>query len=112
MDIQQYFQLNDKTFAGVLQDAKTNLPKHLANGGFGEEFFNSVIPDSYINRMSCLVAYATIEHDYDEEYRKLLLQTLFDKLKNHKSEAIKKDASRAMCDINHKVIRYFETLKE
>lgn len=103
MDIQQYFGYSDKAFKSIQLDAKMNLPKHLLNGSFGEKWFHSVIPLKYIQRMSCVIALATIQHDNDQDYRKSVLQALFTKLRNHPNDAIKKDASRAMCEINCRV---------
>lgn len=103
MNIQQYFGFSDRVFKAIQLDAKMNLPKHLVNGSFGESDFQSVIPVTYINRMSCLIALATIKYGNDQEYLKSVLQALFTKLGNHPSDAIKKDAGRAMCEI-HRIV--------
>lgn len=101
--IQEYFGYSDKEFKSIQLDAKMNLPKHLMNGSFGEKQFHSVVHSKYIDRMSCVITLATIHNGNNQEYLKALLQVLFAKLSNHLSATIKKDASRAMVEIHHRV---------
>lgn len=103
MDLQQYFGYTNKQFKSIQLDAQVNLEKHLANGDFGEKDFHSIIPSRYIDRMSCVIALATIHHNNDKEYLKSILQVLFAKLHSHPVDSIKKDAGRAMCEINRRV---------
>lgn len=103
MTIQQYFGFTDKAFKSIKAESNANLVKHLAHGDFGERNFHSVIPIKYIDRMACIVALGVIKNGNDQEYLKSVLQVLFAKLRNHSSDAIKKEASRAMCEIHRRV---------
>lgn len=103
MTIQQYFEFSDKEFKSIKAESNANLVKHLAHGDFGERNFHSVIPIKYIDRMTCIVALGVIKNGNDQEYLKSVLQVLFAKLRNHSSDAIKEDASRAMCEIHRRV---------
>ena len=102
--------ITSKEWSYINRCVGNNLPKYLkGNGWFGENILEHTIPTLYIRRTALIIAYAVKVQQYNEKYRKQLLQIVFDKLKSHSSIAIKQDAGRAMCDMSWCIKLYLDS---
>lgn len=103
------YPICDKELRHIRLEAHSNLSKRLKKGSFGERWFKNTIPPQYIRKMALIIAYSAKEHEYDKSQIEQLLKMVFESLKAHPNDSIKKDAGRAMCDIHKCVKLYLET---
>ena len=101
--------VSNKELRYIKFQISSNLPKHLKYGNFGDPLFKNTISPYYIRRIALIIAYSVKEHEYDKSYKEQLLKVVFERLKSHPDDNIKRDAGRAMCEMSSCVKLYLET---
>lgn len=112
MELSKIFRISPQEQRFFSQNFKiSNMPKHLEKGNFEEHLFETFVTEKYIRNMSVLIAYDVYRNSEDTERLKNLLQIVFNKLKAHPKDNIRRDAGETMCEIRQRVDGYLKRLK-